>query len=138
MQPKELPDTGLYMGCRKRCGHSRFQIKRYPHHLTHAAYSCLTSPFREAACMVVDGIGEFGSMAFYRYSDGNIETVKSKGPESLGFFYGLVTDLCGFDLKKGEEWKVMGLAPYGRFDPEMYALLTKSIISTPAGSNSFP
>jgi len=117
---------GLVHGLQEAFGHSRFQIKRYPHHLTHAAYSCLTSPFREAACMVVDGIGEFGSMAFYRYSDGNIETVKRhKGPESLGFFYGLVTDLCGFDLKKGEEWKVMGLAPYGQFDPEIYALLRK-------------
>ena len=42
--------------------------------------------------MVVDGIGEFGSMAFYRYVDGKIETVKRhRGPESLGFLYGLVT-----------------------------------------------
>jgi carbamoyltransferase len=117
---------GLVHGLREAFGHSRFVIKRYPHHLTHAAYSCLTSPFKEAACMVVDGIGEFGSMAFYQYSDGGIQTIKRhRGPESLGFLYGLVTELCGFDLKKGEEWKVMGLAPYGRFDREAYDLLRR-------------
>lgn len=117
---------GLVHGLHEAFGHSRFLMKRYPHHLTHAAYCCLTSPFSESACMVVDGIGEFGSMAFYRYCDGKVQTMRRhRGPESLGFFYGLLTELCGFDLKKGEEWKVMGLAPYGRFDPEIDALIRK-------------
>ncbi len=47
-----------------------------------------------------------------------IEVVRNHlGRESIGFYFGLVTDLCGFDQVKGEEWKVMGLAPYGSRDP---------------------
>jgi len=116
----------LVHGLHEAFGHSRSVMRRYPHHLTHAAYSCLASPFFEAACMVIDGIGEFGSMAFYGYRGGKIETIKRhKGPESLGFLYGFITELCGFDLKIGEEWNVMGLAPYGHFDPDLYALLSR-------------
>ena len=39
--------------------------------------------------------------------------------QSLGFFYMKLTELCGFDWMGGEEWKVMGLAPYGKTDEEL-------------------
>lgn len=109
------------------------QIRRYNHHLTHAALGCYSSPFREAVCAVIDGFGEFGSTAFYSYREGRIELLHPpRSPfnverSSLGFFYGLVCGLCGFDPLKGEEWKVMGLAPYGRVDPTLYRML-KSLI----------
>jgi carbamoyltransferase len=100
--------------------------RRYGHHLSHAAYACWSSPFDEAACLVVDGMGETGASAMFAYRDGRVAEVKRhRGRESVGFFFGLVTDLCGFDQTAGEEWKVMGLAPYGRRDPELMALLRR-------------
>jgi carbamoyltransferase len=100
--------------------------RRYGHHLSHAAYACWSSPFDEAACLVVDGMGETGASAIYGYRDGRVEEVRRhRGRESVGFFFGLVTDLAGFDQTAGEEWKVMGLAPYGRRNPELMALLRR-------------
>jgi carbamoyltransferase len=101
-------------------------LRRYPHHLTHAAYGCWGSPFDEATCLVVDGMGETGASALFAYEGGQIREVRRhRGRESIGFFFGLVTDLAGFDQTKGEEWKIMGLAPYGRQDPDLLALLRR-------------
>lgn len=102
------------------------ELRRYNHHLTHAAYACHSSPFSEAVCAVIDGYGEFGSTGFYRYRGGKLEPLHRKRTPvtleraSLGLLYGLVTGLCGFSVLKGEEWKVMGLAPYGKPDPQLY------------------
>ncbi|GJD22778.1 hypothetical protein RIVM261_077340 [Rivularia sp. IAM M-261] len=99
----------------------QISFKRYQHHLTHAANACYASSFTDAVCIVVDGEGEKGAVSIYSYKDGTIKTVQeSKNFASLGTFYGTVTSLCGFDWSKGEEWKVMGLAPYGNVDPELY------------------
>jgi carbamoyltransferase len=101
-------------------------LRRYGHHLSHAAYACWSSPFTDAACLIVDGMGETGASAIFALKDGRITEVKRhRGRESIGFYFGLVTDLAGFDQAKGEEWKIMGLAPYGRPDPELLALLRK-------------
>jgi carbamoyltransferase len=101
--------------------------RRYNHHLTHASYGCYSSPFDEAVCAVIDGRGEFASTGFYVYRGGAIEPIpRGRFPMesgSLGFFYAMICNACGFDWLKGEEWKVMGLAPYGRLDDEFYALL---------------
>ena len=101
-------------------------LTRHGHHLSHAAYACWSSPFRDAACLVVDGMGETGASAIFALKDGQITEVKRhRGRESIGFYFGLVTDLAGFDQAKGEEWKIMGLAPYGQPDPELMALLRR-------------
>ena len=93
---------------------------KFPHHLTHAANACFTSPFEEAACVVCDGQGEGGSMTYYQYRDGRLTTLdRMKGPESMAILYAICTDLCGFSSEVGEEWKLMGLAPYGKIDPEI-------------------
>lgn len=100
--------------------------RRYPHHLCHAAYGLWGSPFDAATALVVDGMGETGAAAIYQLQDGRItELRRHRGRGSLGFLYGLITDLAGFDQVKGEEWKIMGLAPYGRPDPELAALLAR-------------
>ncbi len=100
----------------------------FDHHRTHAAMACYSSPFTEAACAVIDSFGENGSMAFYHYRNGQLQCLhESRGPGSLGFYYMKITELCGFDWLKGEEWKVMGLAPYGQLDKELYGLLTDII-----------
>jgi carbamoyltransferase len=101
----------------------------YDHHLAHAAGGCFSSPFPDALCAVVDAFGEWTSTAFFHYRDGRLRRLGVRRPwrlarrASLGTFYAVVCDLCGFDPLLGEEWKVMGLASYGRVDPELYGLL---------------
>lgn len=100
----------------------------YDHHLTHAASACYSSPFSESACAVIDSFGENGSMGFYHFENQQLTCLyETKGTGSIGFYYMKVTELCGFDWLKGEEWKVMGLAPYGKLNNELYALLKSTI-----------
>lgn len=116
---------GVLLGLDRAYGKANVTgLKRYGHHLSHAAYACWSSPFDNAACLVVDGMGETGASAIFGLENGKIREVKRhRGRESIGFYFGLVTDLAGFDQAKGEEWKIMGLAPYGKTDPELMALL---------------
>ncbi|MEQ1545708.1 carbamoyltransferase C-terminal domain-containing protein [Methyloglobulus sp.] len=105
-------------------------FKDYDHHLTHAAIACYGSPFEEAACAVIDSYGEHGAMAFYSYRNGKLEQLheaKGLGKASLGLYYMKITELCGFDWLKGEEWKVMGLASYGKINQRLYDLLNSII-----------
>lgn len=100
------------------------RIRGYDHHLSHAALACYGSPFETAACAVIDSYGATGSMAFFDYRNGRLRPVaKLEGPQSLGFYYMKLTELCGFDWLGGEEWKVMGLASYGRADAEVMGWL---------------
>lgn len=116
---------GTMLGLDRAFGEAKITgLKRYGHHLSHAAYACWSSPFSDAACLIVDGMGETGASAIFALRGGEISEVKRhRGRESIGFYFGLITDLAGFDQTKGEEWKIMGLAPYGRRDPELLALL---------------
>ncbi|RDJ21673.1 carbamoyltransferase [Bosea caraganae] len=116
---------GTMLGLDRAFGQARITgLKRYGHHLSHAAYACWSSPFRDAACLIVDGMGETGASAIFALRNGEISEVRRhRGRESIGFYFGFVTDLAGFDQTKGEEWKIMGLAPYGRSDPDLLALL---------------
>jgi len=105
---RRLPE--LLPGC-------TWALRDFDHHDTHAVSACYASPYDEAACAVVDSYGERGSLAFYRYRDGRLRKLyEARGPGSLGLYYMKLTELCGFDWLQGEEWKVMGLAPYGRLD----------------------
>jgi carbamoyltransferase len=92
----------------------------FEHHLSHGATACFTSPFEQAACMIVDGHSEGGSISYFEYKEGRFRNLyRAKGTASLGSLYALCTELCGFSPEKGEEWKVMGLAPYGKLDGEI-------------------
>ena len=105
----------------ERYKNSRVTFANYPHHLTHAANACYTSPFAEASCVIVDGMGEDSSLSYYHYSDGQIRLLKNiKQGCSLGHLYEICTYFCGFNLDRGEEWKLMGLAPYGELDEGLY------------------
>jgi carbamoyltransferase len=107
-------------------------IRRFDHHLTHAANAACTSPFDECTVAVVDGYGEHGSVATYMYERGRLRRLDPAAPagelelerESLGHFYARLCALCGFDPLAGEEWKVMGLAAHGRADPKLCDLLS--------------
>ncbi len=101
----------------------------FDHHRTHAAAACFSSPFDQAACAIIDSYGEHGSMAFYRYRNHHrLEQLhETRGTGSLGLYYMKITELCGFDWLKGEEWKVMGLAPYGKLNEAFYELLSSTV-----------
>jgi carbamoyltransferase len=105
---------------RTEFGNNKVSYVRFDHHLAHAANASFTSPFEDAACVIVDGYGEGGSISYFEYKGGRLqERHRVKGEASLGFLYGISTNLCGFSSEKGEEWKLMGLAPYGKLDPEI-------------------
>ncbi len=101
--------------------------RRYDHHLCHAATACFTSPFDEGVCAIVDGEGEMGrAHDIFLYRNGRIERLAELQRErtgSLGIFFWMVCQACGFGILTGEEWKVMGLAPYGRMNQDYYKLL---------------
>lgn len=102
----------------------KLEFLDFDHHDTHAASACFASGFTEASCAVVDSYGENGSMCFYRFRNGSLQRVhETRGLGSLGLYYMHITALCGFDWMQGEEWKVMGLAPYGCLDDDVYGLL---------------
>jgi carbamoyltransferase len=104
--------------------------RRYDHHLTHAGAACYSSPFREGVCAVLDALGEGTSSGCFTYRDGElrrIEDVPTTSTGSLGFFYTLVCVVCGFGHLTGEEWKVMGLAAYGKPRRDFYDLFRSLI-----------
>lgn len=84
------------------------------HHLTHVAGAFHTSPFERAAFLCVDGKGEDYSASAGIIDHGEVRFLWEQTYENgLGMFYTLVTHYLGF-LSFGSEYKVMGLAPYGR------------------------
>jgi carbamoyltransferase len=104
---------------------SSVKIVNYDHHSTHAALACYGSGFDETVCFVVDAGGESGCFGIFKLKEGKIELVdKQKTGENLGGFYTFLTNVCGFDSVKGEEWKVMGLAAYGSYNKELHDLLS--------------
>jgi predicted NodU family carbamoyl transferase len=88
-------------------------IHHVEHHLAHLASAFLVSGFEEAACISIDGFGDFAStaMGFGRGKEVKIEE-RVYFPHSLGIFYSALTQFLGFP-HYGDEYKVMGLAPYG-------------------------
>ncbi len=83
------------------------------HHLSHAASAFLVSPFREAALLTVDGVGEWSTATWGRGKDTEIELFNEiRFPHSLGLLYTAFTYYLGFKVNSAE-YKVMGLAPYG-------------------------
>src|SRR5437868_1571870 len=91
----------------------RGQSHHIEHHHAHLASAFLVSGFEEAACLSVDGFGDFASTSFGlgRANEIAIED-RVYFPHSLGIFFSAVTQFIGFP-HYGDEYKVMGLAPYG-------------------------
>ena len=85
------------------------------HHLSHAAHSFLSSEFKEAGVLTIDGVGEWATATFGSASqtDGIRLFGELRWPHSVGLFYSAITQFLGFGVNEGE-YKVMGLAPYGK------------------------
>lgn len=96
------------------------------HHLAHLGSAFLVSPFEDAVVVSVDGFGDFASAAWGSGSGVKINVDgKVHFPHSLGIFYQAMTQYLGFP-NYGDEYKVMGLAPYGeaRYLPQMRKILS--------------
>ncbi|AGL19081.1 carbamoyltransferase C-terminal domain-containing protein [Actinoplanes sp. N902-109] len=91
----------------------RRKLVRVPHHLAHAASAYHLSGFEAATVLVADGSGETESTTVFAGSGPRLERLRSYPlMSSLGLLYGIVTHYLGF-LPGMDEYKVMGLAPYG-------------------------
>jgi len=89
-------------------------ITNIEHHLAHLASTFYVSPFEKSAIVSVDGFGDFASGSWGVGEKEKISVKKSVYyPHSLGAFYQAITQYIGFP-NYGDEYKIMGLAPYGR------------------------
>ncbi|MEA2821095.1 MAG: carbamoyltransferase [Bradyrhizobium sp.] len=98
-----------------------------PHHRSHAASAFYASPFDHAAVLCVDGVGEWHTTTIWRGRGADLELINSISfPHSLGLLYSAFTYYCGFKVDSGE-YKLMGLAPYGR--PVYEDLIRRELIN---------
>jgi carbamoyltransferase len=104
---------------------TRARTRFIEHHPSHLASAAFVSPFENAAVCAIDGFGDFVSTSWGRL-DGSRLVVDGRVffPHSLGLLYLAVTQFLGFP-NYGDEFKVMGLAPYGepRFKRELGTLV---------------
>jgi carbamoyltransferase len=111
--------------------HFKNKIRQVEHHRSHLASAFFASPFKEAACVSIDGSGDFTTTMVGVGKGNQIEVLDSVDfPHSLGIFYTAFTQLLGFP-HYGDEYKVMGMAPYG--DPKYLDKLEKVIHLTGDG-----
>jgi carbamoyltransferase len=89
------------------------RLKFSDHHLSHAASAFFPSPFRDAAVLTVDGVGEWATTTIGFGLENNLQIDQEiHFPHSLGLLYSAFTYYAGFKVNSGE-YKLMGLAPYG-------------------------
>ena len=104
------------------------------HHLSHAASAFYPSPYKKAAILCLDGVGEWATTSAWIGEDAQIKPLwQIEFPHSLGLFYSAFTEYCGFKVNSGE-YKLMGLAPYG--EPEFVSTLKDNVIEI-KGDGSF-
>ncbi len=125
-------------------GPTKARFLHVDHHLAHAISAYAYSGFDETAVLVLDGRGAWEATSLWYGRDGRLEPVWTiPWPNSLGLFYAQFTYYLGFQ-PYSDEWKVMGLAPYGEPgvklrefiipDDHPYAVSTRLLL----GRNSAP
>ena len=108
------------------------QLHGVEHHLAHLASAFHVSPFDAAVAVSVDGFGDFASAAWGVGRGGSLAVdERIHFPHSLGIFYQALTQYLGFP-HYGDEYKVMGLAPYGK--PTQLDALRRVVRVQPDGS----
>src|SRR2546428_914213 len=119
-----IPQTiGQVLGLDSKWVRARMQWVE--HHPAHLASAFFVSPFEEAAVCAIDGFGDFVSTSWARGRGEKLEVLqRTYFPHSLGLLYLAITQYLGFP-KYGDEYKVMGLAPYGQ--PRYISALRKLI-----------
>lgn len=101
------------------------------HHLSHAASAFYPSPYDDAAILTLDGVGEWATASIGHGQGNKLSILKElKFPHSLGLLYSAFTYFLGFKVNSGE-YKLMGLAPYGRHaspEVEQYKKLIREVL----------
>lgn len=109
----------------KSCG-TTGKVLFTEHHEAHAASAFFPSPFKSAAVLTIDGVGEWATSSYGRGADNVIELMgETRFPHSLGLLYSAFTYYTGFKVNSGE-YKVMGLAPYG--EPKYVQLILDELV----------
>lgn len=103
------------------------KIIMYDHHMSHAASAFYPSPYKKAAILTVDGVGEWATTTYGIGEENKINLIKSIDfPDSIGLLYSAFTSYLGFKINF-DEYKVMGLAPYG--SPKYVKLIKEKIVT---------
>jgi len=90
------------------------RVRFVPHHVAHAASTCLAAPARDSSVLVIDGRGERTSHLAGRWRDGHLDVLAAQAlPHSLGLLYEELTAHLGF-RRSSDEYKVMAMASFGR------------------------
>lgn len=90
------------------------EIQMRRHHESHAASAFFPSPYESAAVLCVDGVGEWATTTLWHGRGTRLDSLAEiRFPHSLGLLYSAFTYFCGFKVDSGE-YKLMGLAPYGK------------------------
>jgi len=102
------------------------KIKFSEHHYSHAASAFYPSPFEESIILTLDGVGEWATTTVAHGKGNKIKMLKEiHFPHSLGLLYSAFTYYAGFKVNSGE-YKIMGLAPYGK--PIYKNLILKNLL----------
>ncbi len=90
------------------------EVLYLPHHLSHAAGTFFSSPFDRAAILTIDGVGEWANASYGVGENNKVKLLAEMHyPHSVGLLYSAFTYYLGFQVNSAE-YKVMGLAPYGK------------------------
>jgi carbamoyltransferase len=130
----------------RKFGPVKARMRFVDHHLAHAISAYGFSGFDDSAIVIMDGRGAWEATSIWHGCDGRIEhTLTIPFPNSIGGFYSAFTDYLGF-VPNSDEWKVMGLAPYGkpgvnldafiRLEPVPYRVHTKRLNNGRTGDAS--
>jgi carbamoyltransferase len=130
----------------RRFGPVKARMRFVDHHLAHAISAYAYSGFDDSTIVIMDGRGAWEATSIWHGRNGRIEHVLTiPFPNSIGGFYSAFTEYLGF-VPNSDEWKVMGLAPYGKpgvnldvfIDPEAapYRVHTKRLHGGKTGASS--
>jgi carbamoyltransferase len=104
-------------------GPTKARMRFVDHHLAHAISAYAYSGFADAAVVVMDGRGAWEATSIWHGHDGRLEHVLTiPFPDSVGYFFSEFTEYLGFQ-RNSDEWKVMGLAPYGQPGVDLSAFI---------------
>ncbi|HMO80384.1 MAG TPA: carbamoyltransferase C-terminal domain-containing protein [Pyrinomonadaceae bacterium] len=123
---------------RRAFGDIRFpKIVSAPHHYTHAFQSVSQSGFDSSLCLTIDGSGDQHCTVLWEHRGSSIKPIYERTiPHSLGWVYAAFTEYLGFEAYSGE-YKLMGLAAYGRYNDELIDAVGRIVLRDPDDPHSY-
>lgn len=113
------------LNCRRE-----WDVRFVSHHYSHAALAYYTSQYNDAAVLVVDAVGESATTSIFIANENCLSCIKQqKFPNSIGLLYSAFTYFLGFKVNS-DEYKVMGLAPYGSLNDKQTKNFIRIIYNT--------